>query len=210
MTRFSSHRDSTSSCRSRHAQGFSLIEVSIVTAIVMLVAIVGIPAIGTYVIENKVPKVGEELQRFVARAKVHAQGAGPTPYLNMSDAVLANALGDSSIVSVQGVGPAAVIAHGLGGSGRAGHGTLTLAPASIAGAAPGAAFVLRLSNVNRAACPGLASVMQRVSDVIAIEGRHGAATVKDATATPPVGYDAARAEAECAAGDANAFVFTVR
>ena len=46
-------------------RGFSLMEVSIVTAVVLLIAIVGIPAIGAYVIENKVPKVGEELQRFV-------------------------------------------------------------------------------------------------------------------------------------------------
>ena len=37
-------------------RGFSLMEVSIVTAVVLLIAIVGIPAIGAYVIENKVPK----------------------------------------------------------------------------------------------------------------------------------------------------------
>ncbi|MFM7010852.1 MAG: prepilin-type N-terminal cleavage/methylation domain-containing protein, partial [Betaproteobacteria bacterium] len=53
-----------------HAQrGFSLIEISIVTTIVMLIAILGIPAIQSYVIESKVPRVAEELQRFVARMK---------------------------------------------------------------------------------------------------------------------------------------------
>jgi prepilin-type N-terminal cleavage/methylation domain-containing protein len=33
-------------------RGFSLMEVSIVTAIVLLIAIVGVPAIGGYFIEN--------------------------------------------------------------------------------------------------------------------------------------------------------------
>ena len=47
-------------------RGFSLVEVSIVTAIVLLISIASIPAINSYVIENKVPRVGEELQRFVA------------------------------------------------------------------------------------------------------------------------------------------------
>ncbi|MNG37211.1 hypothetical protein D3C84_1244910 [compost metagenome] len=50
----------------RRQQGFSLMEVSIVTAIVLLIAIVGIPAIGSYVIDNKVPQVGEDMLRFVA------------------------------------------------------------------------------------------------------------------------------------------------
>src|SRR5690606_19637287 len=35
-------------------QGFSLVEVSIVTAIILIVSIIGIPAINAYVIENKV------------------------------------------------------------------------------------------------------------------------------------------------------------
>ena len=61
-------------------RGFSLIEVSIVAAIILLAAIIGIPAIGNYVIENKVPEVGRELQRFVVRTKTNAQGAGTTPY----------------------------------------------------------------------------------------------------------------------------------
>jgi len=54
--------------------GFSLVEISIVTTIVMLIAILGIPAIQSYVIESKVPRVAEELQRFVARMKATTQG----------------------------------------------------------------------------------------------------------------------------------------
>jgi len=40
-------------------RGFSLIEISIVTTIMMLLAIVGIPAIQGYVVESKVPRVAE-------------------------------------------------------------------------------------------------------------------------------------------------------
>ena len=56
-------------------KGFSLIEISIVTTIIMLIAILGIPAIQSYVIESKVPRVAEELQRFVARMKATTQGS---------------------------------------------------------------------------------------------------------------------------------------
>lgn len=190
--------------------GFSLIEVSIVTAIVLLIAIVGIPAIGAYIVENKVPKVGEELQRFVARAKANGQGGGVEPYRNLHDGVLANALRDSSIFAVNGNTVSAAVAHGLGGNGLAGNGTISLAPTSFAGGGPGSAFTLTLTNVNNAACPGLASVMQRVSDIILVEGEGGPVIVKDTSASPPKDYDAMLAQAQCARGDANTFVFTVR
>jgi len=194
----------------RRQAGFSLIEVSIVTAIVLLVAIIGIPAIGAYVIENKVPKVGEELQRFVARTKTFAQGSGPVPYADIDTGSLANALRDSSVVAVSGTGNSAVVSHGLGGSGSGANGTVTVVPAAVAGGGSGSGFSITLTNVSNAACPGLASVMQRVSDVITVEGRSGAAKVKDSTIVPRVAYSATAAESQCAEGDNNTFVFTVR
>jgi type IV pilus assembly protein PilA len=191
-------------------RGFSLVEVSIVTAIVLLIAIIGIPAIGSYVIENKVPRVAEELQRFVARVKINAQGAGPTPYVGLDTAALANALKDSSVISVTGQGSAAVVVHGLGGNGTAGNGTISVAPAAVAAGGAGSGFTLRLTNVSNAACPSLASVLQRVSEIILLEGVAGAVLVKDATAIPPLAYSAAAAEVQCAPGDRNTFVFTAR
>jgi prepilin-type N-terminal cleavage/methylation domain-containing protein len=191
-------------------RGFSLIEVSIVTAIVLLIAIIGIPAIGAYVIENKVPKVGEELQRFVARAKANAQGSGPVPYRNVDTGTLANALRDSSVLSVAGNGAAAAVAHGLGGTGMGGNGTVALSAASVAGGVHGSGFALTLTNVNGAACPGLASVMQRVTEHISIDGGAGSVVVKDAAASPAQAYDAMLAQAQCASGDANTFVFMAR
>jgi len=191
-------------------RGYSLVEVSIVTAIVLLIAIAGIPAINGYVIENKVPRVGEELQRFVARMKANAQGAGTAPYRDVDTGILANALRSSSIVAVDGSGASAVVAHGLGGAGTAGSGAMALSPAAVGDGGPGSGFALTLQDVNDAACPALASVMQRVSDVISVAGRGGAVTVKDALAEPPVPYDPILADAQCAEGDRNTFVFTVR
>jgi len=191
-------------------RGFSLVEVSIVTAIVLLIAIIGMPAIGSYVIENKVPRVAEELQRFVARVKVNAQGAGPAPYGGLSTAALANALKDSSVISVSGQGRVAVVAHGLGGNGTAGNGTISVAPTAVAAGSAGSGFTLTLTNVSNAACPALASALQRVAEIITVEGTAGAVLVKDATATPPLAYSAAATESQCAAGDRNTFVFTAR
>ncbi|WP_459614615.1 type 4 pilus major pilin [Bordetella sp. 2513F-2] len=194
----------------RCQRGFSLVEVSIVTAIVLLAAIVGIPAIGSYVVENRVPKVGEELQRFVARIKANAQGSGPAPYADIDTVTLANALRDASAVSVQGTGAAALVVHGLGGNGTTGNGTITVEPVAFASGAMGSGFALTLNRVSHAACPGLASVMQRAADIISVQGQGGAVVVKDSTAAPPLAYLATRAEAQCATGDNNTFVFTTR
>ncbi len=46
-------------------QGFSLIEISVVAAILLIVAVIGVPAIQGYVVESRVPKLAEALQRFV-------------------------------------------------------------------------------------------------------------------------------------------------
>src|SRR5690606_1525438 len=90
------------------------------------------------------------------------------------------------------------------------NGVISIAPASIAAAGAGSGFSITLTNVNNAACPGLASVMQHMSDIISIEGRGGAAIVKDNIAVPRVPYSASAAEAQCAEGDSNTYVFTVR
>lgn len=191
-------------------RGFSLMEVSIVTAIVLLIAIVGIPAIGAYVIENKVPKVGEELQRFIASMKINGLGGGVAPYAGLDTGAMANALRDSSVLSVQGAGAGARIAHGLGGNGVGSNGVIEVAAAAFGSAGLGSAFSITLTNVSHAACPALASVLQRMSETISIGGQGGSQIVKDSLATPAVPYRAALAQAQCSQGDVNTFVFTAK
>jgi len=181
---------------SSREQGFSLIEVSIVTAIVLLLAIIGIPAIGGYVVENKVPKVGEELVRFILQTKVNAPNGSTTPYAGIGTLNFANLVRESSIFSVSGADSSIRVTHGLGSGGE-----LTVAPQSA-----GAAFAITLSNVNNAACPSIASVMQRVADTITVApDGEAAAVVKDET-TP---YSALTTETQCSKGDANTFVFSM-
>jgi len=194
-----------------HGQlGFSLIEISIVTTIMMLLAIVGIPAIQSYVVESKVPRVAEELQRFVARLKVTTHGFGASPYAGVDTRVLANSLRGSSVVAVSGEGAGANVAHGLGGQGVSGRGVIRVAPYALSGAPVGSAFLLTLNDVNHAACPGLASILQRISDVVTISGSGGPVRVKDSLHEPVTPYNPLLADAQCLSGDRNVFEFVIR
>src|SRR3546814_18658334 len=99
-------------------KGFSLIEVSIVTAIVLLLAIIGVPAIGGYVVENKVPKVGEELARFILQAKVNAPNGYDTPSDGIATINFANLVRDYSVFAVSGADASTKVLHGLGTEGQ--------------------------------------------------------------------------------------------
>ncbi|AWB35696.1 prepilin-type cleavage/methylation domain-containing protein [Orrella marina] len=189
-------------------RGFSLVEVSIVTALMILIAIIGIPAIQGYVIENKVPRVAEDLQRFIARMKVSGIGAGPAPYLSVSQRTLVNGLRDAAAIHVQSKDQAVV--HGLGGAGQAGKGTVSLLPATLPGGVEGSAFKLVLTNVNHAACPALAAVMQRMAVQVKVGGQGPGQEVKNSAAIPAREYDPILADAQCMAGDVNTFEFVIQ
>lgn len=183
----------------RHAvrqQGFSLVEVSIVTAIILLLAIIGIPAIGSYVVENKVPKAGEELARFILQTKVNAPNGNAVPFATIGTAHFAALARDSSVFSVTGSDASTRVLHGLGAEGEV----------NVLPVAAGASFSIGLTRVHHAACPSLASIMQRVSDVITLAPNGSGATVVKDDSTP---YSALAVETRCARGDANDFVFTV-
>lgn len=186
--------------------GFSLIEVSIVTAIILLIAVVGVPAVNAYVIENRVPRVAEELQRFVLRLKVGAQGAGSGPYAGVGTRLLGQNFQRSGVLSVAGEGDGAQVAHGLGGSGRGGDGVVTLVPENGAGDA----FVLRLGEVNDAACPALASILQRLAEQVSVSSDKGTTLLKSDLVNPRIAYSAVLAQAACSDGDSNAFSFVFR
>lgn len=188
--------DSASRDRLAGQRGFSLIEVSIVTAIVLLLAIIAIPAVGSYVVENKVPKVGEELARFVLQTQINAQPGSTAPYADVDTTHLANMVLDSSLFSVTTAGGGTpTVLHGLGRDGTV----------EVNAAEAGSSFSITLRNVSHAACPSLASVMQRLAHTIVISSSAGgASTVKG----DGVDYSALRAESRCAKGDVNSFVFT--
>ncbi|HEX7386156.1 MAG TPA: type 4 pilus major pilin [Castellaniella sp.] len=179
--------------RLQQQRGFSLVEVSIVTAIVLLIAVIGIPTIGSYVLENKVPKVGQELARFIMYTRVNAGTSGESPYEGLTTRNLASMVTDSAVLSRLSDG---TILHGLGG-----RGTIEVEPVDS-----GAGFLLRLRDVSHVACPSIASVMQRVADRIQVSSDAGSLqTVKDVD----VPYSALATESACGRGDVNHFVFYV-
>jgi len=189
----------------RSQAGFSLVEVSIVAAILVIAASIGIPAIKGFLIEQRVPAVASELQRFMSRTKVMGEGGGTvTPYAAIDNAKnLAPSVRDSSVLKVSGN----TVAHKLGGSGTGSNGTVTLAPASLAGGALGSGFALTLTNVNDKACPILAGTMSPVSETMTVNGT--AAKSLGANGEPGV-YNPVMAQDLCASGDSNTFVFASR
>lgn len=198
----------SSANRARQQQGgFSLVEVSIVTALMVILAIVGVPALQDYVIENKVPKVASDLQRFAARMKIAGISASEAPFANIDKRVLVNGLRGSSAITVRGEGSTAVVAHGLGGQGIAGNGEVLVKATAVPGQPAGSAFSLTLDHVNHAACPILATTLQRMASQVTIGGKAGEVVVKNDFNSPPMTYQPVLADAQCQRGDNNRFVF---
>jgi len=189
----------------RKQAGFSLVEVSIVAAILVIAATIGIPAIKGFLIEQRVPAVAGELQRFMSRTKVIGEGGTTvTPYASIDNIKnLAPSVRDSSVLKVSG----STVAHKLGGNGTGSNGTVTLTPASLAGGALGSGFALTLTNVNDKACPILAGTMNPVSETMTING----SAAKSLGANGASGaYNPVTAQDLCINGDSNTFTFASR
>lgn len=174
--------------------GFSLIEISIVTAIVLLLAIIAIPSVNAYVVENKVPKVGEELARFILQTQINSQPGSGVPYADINTLSLANAVEGSTVLAVKKNGGNTEVLHGLGTDGKVTINT-----------SDGSNFTLSLDNVSQAACPSLASVMQRVVNEIKLGESGSEIAIKSSS----VEYNALTAKSNCSKGDVNSFVFTI-
>ena len=186
MTAVNQHQD-----QNRKQRGLSLIEVSVVSAIVLLLAIIGIPAINGFVIENRVPKVGEGIARFIVNHTVNTPIFEENPYTSVDNAFFISQLDDSGVFNVDDKGTSNRILHGLGK-----NGVVTLASDQS-----GAQLKITFENVHHAACPGLASVLQRVAASIKV----GDVFVKSADST----YNAISTRQQCKKGDVNTFEFIV-
>jgi len=175
-------------------RGFTLLEVSVVAAVILLLAVAGIPAISNYAIESRVPKVGEELARFIIQTKVNAPTADAMPYRGIDTQAFARSVRESGVLSVNDAGRTARVWHGLGDKGEV----------LVAEEGAGASFSLSLTRVASAACPAIASVLQRVSERITVAPDGGPPVLIKGGGTP---YSPLRAQASC--GKSNVFIFTV-
>ncbi|WP_219096233.1 type 4 pilus major pilin [Pseudomonas sp. UMAB-40] len=182
-------------------EGNYLLNIGIGILIAGILAVWGIPKIMDYLVEGAIPSVAEESQRFIARTQVSNSGNGTTPYVGLTQASFARSVRGTSLqvgtIAGEGTG-GTVVRHGLGGGN---NGTVVISTT-------GDTFTLTFNSVNQAACPGLATSLQRSVDNITINGK--TVKVTDVDKTVSAGYVAGTAMAQCIDGDLNTFAFTVR
>ncbi|AQS50971.1 MAG TPA: prepilin-type cleavage/methylation domain-containing protein [Paenalcaligenes hominis] len=174
--------------KNQRQAGLSLIEISVVSAIILLIAIVSIPAINSFIIESRVPKVGEGIARFVVNHNVNTPLYEAQPYEGVDNALFAQQLESAGVFNIIGSGAGVQILHGLGKEGTV----------EITG---GQELKITLDKVSHAACPGLSSVLQRIANTISV----GSEVVKSESKV----YNAAHAQKQCERGDSNTFEFVI-
>lgn len=182
-------------------EGNYLVSIGIGILITGILMIWGVPKFMDYLVEGAIPPVAEESQRFIARTQVTNSGSGTTPYVGITQATFARSVRGTALqvgtIAGEGTG-GTVVRHGLGGGN---NGTVVITTT-------GDTFTMTYNNVNSAACPGLATQLQRTVDNISINGK--AVKVTDADKTVSTGFVAGTAAVQCLDGDNNTFAFTVR
>lgn len=188
----------------RHQGGWTLENVGLAIAIIVILAIASFPSVKSYIIQGRVPAAAGELQRYMSTARIMSEGDSATPYASIDNSQnLAPSLRDSTVFKVNGN----TVAHRLGGTGVGSNGTITIAPTALGGGAVGSAFSLTLTNVNQRACPVLASTLNGVSEMISVNGT----VAKTLGANGESGtFNAVTAQRLCVDGDNNTFVFATR
>lgn len=187
-----------------HQGGWTVTEIGMAIAIILILSIVSIPAVKGFFIQGRIPAAAGELQRFMSTARILSEGDSATPYASIDNAQnLAPSLRESTVFKVTG----STIAHRLGGTGVGSNGTITIAPTALGGGAVGSAFSITATNVNHRACPVLASTMNGVSEMISVNG-----TVAKSLGTNSESgsFNAVTAQNLCVDGDNNTFVFATR
>lgn len=177
--------------------GYLAMEYIVVSLVVGVIGLFALPRIQSWIISGKVGPTSNDAVQGVLRIRANAEGSGATPYTSMSTAALANTLRErSSALTVSGTTTTATMTHALGETGAA----VTAAPATLT--TLGDSFSVTFAQVNKGACPELATRLQNVSEVITING----VSVKTTTTA----YNGQTAENACTGGNTNTFVFTMR
>lgn len=182
-------------------QGNYLLSIGMGIMVMAILAVWGVPKIKDYLIEGAIPSVAEETQRFIAKVKINSAGSGTDPFTGLDQEYFARAVRGGSLqvgdVSGQGTG-GEVVRHGLGGGSA---GTIEISET-------GDSFALTFENVNQAACPSLATALQRTVDDISINGT--AVKTTDDDMNVELAYIASTAASACSDGDVNEFIFTIK
>lgn len=176
---------------------------ALITSVVLgaIIAAFAIPKVAGILTEAKVDPVSNDVQRWVTRVKVSNSGSGTQPYVGLTQASFAQAMRNTSLevgtIAGQGTGDT-VVRHGMGGGN---DGTVVISQT-------GDTFTLTFNSVDLAACPALATSLQRTFENITINGQAVKVTATNGTVT--TGYNASTASTRCNDGSDNVFIFTSR
>ena len=176
-------------------KGFSLAELSLYIAIVIILSVAAIAGYKAFVISGRVSTMATELQRIGQRLTLNADGMGATPYTTLTTDEVCNIARGGAIITSAGTGNGTTCTHSLVAFGS---GNVSATPGTVINA--GDAWTIQVDNVSSFACPDLGATMNRSVVVISINGT----VVKPANGT----FNAAAAAAACTLLDTNQFQFT--
>ncbi|MPS81706.1 MAG: prepilin-type N-terminal cleavage/methylation domain-containing protein [Achromobacter sp.] len=183
------------SARKRHAtaSGFTMTEIAIALAVIAILTIFSIPRVEAYIIDGKVPKVAEDLRRFMTRNRINGSSAADpnTAFAGATQRSFALALSGSTTMASNTT--TYQVQHNLGSGGVVRY----------AGVDGGKGYSLSLDKVHQIACANLAGILARDSNKISINGQEQKNT------ETPVNFNPTTADAACVDGENNTVVFTV-
>ncbi len=186
-------------------RGFTLIEISIVTIILVVLVALAVPAIQSYIVGGRVPSAGQDLTKAIVTLKQQSSVTpSATPFATVPgiEKLLAN-----TNFAINGT----TVNHSLGDN----SGQVVLAPVGT-----GAGAQLTVWGLHPAACPSLASSMAKAADAIEV-GQSGtvdtptaptaASSIPSTTSTAvvkvsTVGYNATAAQAACSTDGNNNYM----
>lgn len=184
--------------RNKYAQkkqnGFTLLEVIIVVALIGLLALALTPVFNNYLVSINVTPVAKDLNLYAITKKSSGQQSDDgDPYTGITQASFANAMDKSHLRISSG---SDVVRHKLGGGDA---GTVTIAE-------NGTQFTLTASKLASAACPDFITQMQLNAWKVTLNGTTVKASDDNNNLTTP--YSVNKAQAVCNKGDTNEAVFT--
>lgn len=187
----------------RSMKGFTLLELLFVISVMGILSSQILPWVHGLLIEGRVEPSSKDIIGITNTLVASGSASGSAlPYANLGSGSVATAAfanagrGKATSLSIAGVGSSATVQHQLGLPG-------SNMSVSVAGnPSTGDSYEVTMPTVSKAACPGLATAINRNAEMIVING----VVVKPLSGT----YNGTAAQNACTDGYNNTYVFTFR